>query len=537
MNPISAAVPNPTPKPDREIVPANANGDAPQQGTGRESAFGTVLRELSGTGPASPAKDDAAKAKPDDAEGDAVPEATVAAPAAPGMPAGSAAALVADLLRVAAPPALTAASSESATATRDRPAAAPTVPGTGSLSASALGSTGAPVREPSSGSASALAGSVDADPPHTNEATRADGPTSTDEATHADEPARRNEPAPTDGPTRADGLTRADRPTHAEGPTHADVAKVLRAAAGNVAVLGRAVHFQPVVAGGAPAPEPASAGPAEPAGPALGVLDPQGTRSALPALNAAAALKLQPPVRSEPDPRRAATAIDAEAGPQKPAGIAPAPGRVVSGVERAVLASIGEHAEDAAASAGSSRDGTGTATSLPAGSLPMIATAIREELERATAAAAAQGRIHADPTAGGVPDGPLRVLKIQLRPEDLGVVTVEMRLSNGQLETHLRASQPETAALLHKDAAILTDLLSHSSYQAEVTVGQARPAEASTASGGSQSQASPSFADGGARPGNEGARQRQDAQRQAGNRREGERTDEAVRPRDGGIYL
>lgn len=112
-----------------------------------------------------------------------------------------------------------------------------------------------------------------------------------------------------------------------------------------------------------------------------------------------------------------------------------------------------------------------------------------------------------------------------------------MRLSNGQLETHLRASQPETAALLHKDAAILTDLLSHSSYQAEVTVGQARPAEASTASGGSQSQASPSFADGGARPGNEGARQRQDAQRQAGNRREGERTDEAVRPRDGGIYL
>ncbi|MGU3330019.1 flagellar hook-length control protein FliK [Methylobacterium mesophilicum] len=519
MNPISAAVPNPTPKPDREIAPANANGDAPQQGTGRESAFGTVLRELSGTGPASPAKDDAAKAKPDDAEGDAVPEATVAAPAAPGMPAGSAAALVADLLRVAAPPALTAASSESATAIRDRPVAAPTVPGTGSLSASALGSTGAPVREPSSGSASALAGSVEADPPHTNEATRADGPTSTDEATHADEPARRNEPAPTDGATRA------------------DVAKVLRAAAGNVAVLGRAVHFQPVVAGGAPAPEPASAGPAEPAGPALGALDPQGTRSALPALNAAAALKLQPPVRSEPDPRRAATAIDAEAGPQKPAGIAPAPGRVVSGVERAVLASIGEHAEDAAASAGSSRDGTGTATSLPAGSLPMIATAIREELERATAAAAAQGRIHADPTAGGVPDGPLRVLKIQLRPEDLGVVTVEMRLSNGQLETHLRASQPETAALLHKDTAILTDLLSHSSYQAEVTVGQARPAEASTASGGSQSQASPSFADGGARPGNEGARQRQDAQRQAGNRREGERTDEAVRPRDGGIYL
>ncbi len=53
----------------------------------------------------------------------------------------------------------------------------------------------------------------------------------------------------------------------------------------------------------------------------------------------------------------------------------------------------------------------------------------------------------------------MRTLKIQLRPDELGVVTVEMRLSNGQLETHLRASQPETAALLHKDTAILTDLL------------------------------------------------------------------------------
>ena len=115
-----------------------------------------------------------------------------------------------------------------------------------------------------------------------------------------------------------------------------------------------------------------------------------------------------------------------------------------------------------------------------------------------------------------------------------------MRLSNGQLETHLRASQPETAALLHKDTAILTDLLNQGGYKADVIVGQARPTETGTGSGsgGSQQQASPSFTDGGARPGNEGARQRQEEQRQAtGNRREGERTDEAVRPRDSGVYL
>lgn len=107
----------------------------------------------------------------------------------------------------------------------------------------------------------------------------------------------------------------------------------------------------------------------------------------------------------------------------------------------------------------------------------------------------------------------MRTLKIQLRPDEVGVITVEMRLSNGQLATHLRASQPETAALLHKDTAILTDLLSQGGYKADVIVGQARPTDTGTESGGSQQHASPSFTDGGARPGNEGARQRQEEQR------------------------
>jgi chemotaxis protein MotD len=136
-----------------------------------------------------------------------------------------------------------------------------------------------------------------------------------------------------------------------------------------------------------------------------------------------------------------------------------------------------------------------------------------------------------------MPDGPLRVLRIQLRPEELGTVTVELRLANGQLETHLRASRPETAAILHKDAAILTDLLKQAHYRAEVIVGPARPAEAGNSAGGSPSQGQPSFADGGARPGQGGDRQRQAAQRPAAIGREGERADETVRPRDGGVYL
>ena len=129
------------------------------------------------------------------------------------------------------------------------------------------------------------------------------------------------------------------------------------------------------------------------------------------------------------------------------------------------------------------------------------------------------------------------MLRIQLRPEELGTVTVELRLANGQLETHLRASRPETAAILHKDAAILTDLLKQAHYRAEVIVGQTRPAEAGGSAGGSPSQGQPSFTDGGARPGQGGDRQRQAAQRPAAIGREGERADETVRPRDGGVYL
>ncbi|MCG4274988.1 hypothetical protein, partial [Acetobacter senegalensis] len=75
----------------------------------------------------------------------------------------------------------------------------------------------------------------------------------------------------------------------------------------------------------------------------------------------------------------------------------PALGHAISGVERAVLAAVGERAEEAASSAGP-HDGSGIATSLPAGSLPLIATAIKDELDRATAA---QSRIQPDPAAPG----------------------------------------------------------------------------------------------------------------------------------------
>ncbi|MCJ2140915.1 flagellar hook-length control protein FliK [Methylobacterium sp. E-066] len=527
MNPISAAVQNPTPKPDRDVGPPSANGDTPQQQeTGRESAFGAVLRKLSGAGSSSSDDTEAATGKPDDAAGEAPPAVAVAAEPVPVTPASSAAAMLANLLSVALP-AVAAADSKAPAPVQARSIETALAPAAGSLSASVLGATGASAGTSSGSTSTPIripAGDAKAQP------ASADDVAPTDSATDAKDL------------VRADSAARMDDLARANGAQRTDITKTLQAAAAKIEVLGRAVHFKPVVSGGAPAPEAAQAGPTEPAATEVGAVALQVAKPEGSALNAAAAaLKLQPQIRSEPDPRRAVAAASDGEGEQ-PAVIAPAQGHAVSGVERAVLAAVGERAEDSSAAAAGPHDGSGTATSLPAGSLPLIATAIREELQRATAAAA-QDRLPADPAANAGPVGPLRTLKIQLRPEDLGVVTVEMRLSNGQLETHLRASQPETAALLHKDTALLTDLLSNSGYRAEVSVGQAARSADAGGSGGSQQQASQqqaasSFADGGARPGNEGARQRQDAQRQAATtRREGERTDEAVRPRDGGVYL
>ncbi|MGU3464196.1 flagellar hook-length control protein FliK [Methylobacterium sp. C33D] len=134
------------------------------------------------------------------------------------------------------------------------------------------------------------------------------------------------------------------------------------------------------------------------------------------------------------------------------------------------------------------------------------------------------------------------MLKIQLRPDNLGIVTVELRLTDGHLETHLRASRPETAAMLQRDSAILTELMKQAHYRPEITVGPVRPTEAGSSAGGSPSQGQSANTDGGGRPGPGGEGQRRSEQQRAEQRpaigrRDGERMDETVRPRDGGVYL
>ena len=217
-----------------------------------------------------------------------------------------------------------------------------------------------------------------------------------------------------------------------------------------VEVLNRAVHFKPVVANAA-APDPAAPAAAQAA-------KPRPVRAALPDLVAAAAAKAALKIQPQPE---GGPADAAPPGPDMTDRTALEDIRAITGIAGAALESDGRTAPEDTSEPGS-RDGTGA--SLPSAAFATIAAAIRDAVDQA-ADATSESRIPADPSVRSAPDGPLRTLRIQLRPEDLGTVTVELRLTNGQLETHLRASRPETAALLHRDTAILTDLLKQANYQ------------------------------------------------------------------------
>lgn len=62
-------------------------------------------------------------------------------------------------------------------------------------------------------------------------------------------------------------------------------------------------------------------------------------------------------------------------------------------------------------------------------------------------------------------DAVLRMLDIQLRPAELGVITVKMRLSGDKLEMELHASREETAEILKRDSEMLSGLLRTSGYR------------------------------------------------------------------------
>ncbi|MFG1397340.1 flagellar hook-length control protein FliK [Roseixanthobacter pseudopolyaromaticivorans] len=63
--------------------------------------------------------------------------------------------------------------------------------------------------------------------------------------------------------------------------------------------------------------------------------------------------------------------------------------------------------------------------------------------------------------------GPVRVLEIQLHPDDLGMVNVRLRLTPQGLEVRLRAGNPDTARMLEQDRDALGEILRSAGYQAD----------------------------------------------------------------------
>lgn len=106
-------------------------------------------------------------------------------------------------------------------------------------------------------------------------------------------------------------------------------------------------------------------------------------------------------------------------------------------------------------------------SSQPAAPAPALAT-LRQIGAAIAAEAGTMGASSsvAEPTANLIA-GPVRLLDIQLSPDDLGTVNVRMRLSNNGLEIRLRASNAETAKMLERDQSALLDLLAASGITAD----------------------------------------------------------------------
>lgn len=81
--------------------------------------------------------------------------------------------------------------------------------------------------------------------------------------------------------------------------------------------------------------------------------------------------------------------------------------------------------------------------------------------------------------------GKVRVLEIQLQPDNLGTVTVRMQMTSEGLQLHLNASRPETVEIIKRDREVLANLLRSAGYAADdaqirVTLSDAAPAAVSS---------------------------------------------------------
>lgn len=100
-----------------------------------------------------------------------------------------------------------------------------------------------------------------------------------------------------------------------------------------------------------------------------------------------------------------------------------------------------------------------------AGQLLGQARDIESSMSRAIAGSGAAQQT-SDPQA--IQHGPVKILRIQLHPNELGVVTARMRLIGDVLELRLSAEQVQAAELLRRDQDSLLDLFRNSGYKLEI---------------------------------------------------------------------
>lgn len=123
--------------------------------------------------------------------------------------------------------------------------------------------------------------------------------------------------------------------------------------------------------------------------------------------------------------------------------------------------------------------GAQAATPLQQLSNRLLATAY--ELQKAASATPAST---AGTEASTASAPPVRVLSINLHPEELGSVTVRMSMVAGSLDVQIDAEMPDTAQMLRTDSDQITDLLRSAGIQVDgVTVRAASPDFVSTSGG------------------------------------------------------
>ncbi|MBO0733857.1 MAG: flagellar hook-length control protein FliK [Methylocapsa sp.] len=94
----------------------------------------------------------------------------------------------------------------------------------------------------------------------------------------------------------------------------------------------------------------------------------------------------------------------------------------------------------------------------------------------------------------------MQILRLQLDPENLGNVTVKMRLAGAKLDLHIEAEKPETARLIGTDKEFLAARLRSEGYAIDsITIASPPPGSLPGICGGASTKENfPGYHDGGA---------------------------------------